>query len=168
MARRRFSGGKKIHAVRWGGAVSRFGAQAAGSAALTWITAGTLQSTLMRVRGNLAAWIDGTPVPGTEVGVTFGLIVMPEGQSTTVVSEPFVDDDAPWLYYTTFTLAYEEPVIDVVSQPWMTSFREVIDNKAMRILRPAREVQAVMTNTTQGTAGAVNLVFSARGLIGEN
>ncbi len=89
---------------------------------------------------------------------------MPEGQSTTVVSSPITDDSAPWLWYTRFTLGYEEMVTDVVDVPGLSSYREVIDAKAMRVLRPDREVQLVFEQASVLSANNVNVVANFRGL----
>ena len=92
--------------------------------------------------------------------------VVPDGTGATVLTEPFGDSNADWFYYNEFVLGYEEMVIDVVDVPGITSFREMIDVKAMRIGVPDTEIQIVMTNTTLLGAATVNLNLGGRFLLG--
>ncbi len=156
----------KIQNLRWIGGRQSFNAVSAGSSAQTHITAAAETDTVMRTRGEVYGYIDGVAAPGELFEVAIGLIVMPAGQGSTVVLAPITDPDAPWYYYTRFTLGYEEAVVDVVDVPGITSFRAVIDSKAMRILRPEQEVQIVMENATIQSAGAVNCGISTRVLLG--
>ncbi len=169
MARRRSSrDAPRIQQLRWDGANYAFSSMGAGTAALVYITAANDTETLMRIRGELVCWVDGleAPAPAFEVGI--GLIVMPEGQSTTVVSSPLSDANAPWLMYESFLLGYEEYVTDVIDAPGLSVFRKTIDVKSQRILRPDREVQIVVENTTIISAGSLNLSFSSRVLFGKH
>jgi len=163
MANRR---GKKIDFTRWTDFSVSASALAAGSVASNAGSAGTGTETLMRTRGQLCAWIDGLEAPATSIVVSVGLIVMPEGQGSTVVSEPFADGNAPWFYFTRFTLGYEEYVTDAIAAPGLSVYRETLDVKAMRILRADREVQFVVTNTTLISAASVNVSLTGRFLIG--
>ena len=158
MARRQFRAQKRF--TRWTGVSSggSFLAQGAGSVALTIVGSITATETLIRVRGELVGWLDGASAPSKAVLLSVGWIVMPEGQGATVVSEPFGDANAPWLLYERGLLGYEEMVVDTVSVQGLPFFRKTIDSKAMRILRPDREVQMVVTNTTIDAAGSTNLV----------
>jgi len=135
---------------------------------MTYLTAAVETETLMRQRGNLSCFLDTTQSPGILIDVAIGTIVMPEGQSTTVVSSPITDENAPWIFYSRFTVGYEEMVTDVVDVPQMTSYRENVDTKAMRILKPDQEIQLVIEQATLGGAGEVNLTLSDRILIGEH
>ena len=164
MARKR--GGKKIDFTAWVFARQAFLAQAAGAAGLTLITSSAGSNTLLRIRGNLLAYVDAAQVPGGLVSIGVGMIVMPEGTGTALTSTPLSDGNAPWLWYESFHLGYEEMVTDVVDIPGITSFRVPIDNKAMRILRPDREIQLVVENATIGTAMAVNVTVEGRFLLG--
>ena len=163
MARRR--SGEKIDFVHWtGGAVEAlaFGAG---------IVAGTLgvalhePETLMRLRGNLLAYIDGSQVNGGGVVIGAGIILVPEGTGTTVLWSPLTDSDAPWIWYDRFRLGYEEMVTDVVDVPAATGYRSVIDNKAMRIIRN-QEIQVVFENVTFLSAMSVNVGVDIRALSG--
>ena len=165
MARPR--GEKKIHFTRWDRGAVQFAAFSAGTSAVTFVTTGTQPATIMRIRGHLLAFLDTTQAPGTLIQIGIGLIVMPEGQSTTVVSSPITDDNAPWMWYESFALGYEEMVTDVIDVPTAAAIRIPIDNKAMRILRPDRELQLVVENATLGNAGSVNIVFTGSVLFGE-
>ncbi len=121
--------------------------------------------TILRVRGEYAAYLDGAATPGIRVAVTAGLILVPEGTGTTVLWAPGDDPDAPWLWYDAATLAHEEMVIDVLAIPGMSYVRRVIDNKAMRITRN-QEVQFVVQNVSLGTASSINATISGRILSG--
>jgi len=164
MARRH--GSKKIDFTQWTFGRSNFSAVSAGTSGQTIITAGTAAATLLRTRGHLLAYLDGVQAPGTLISVSVGMIVMPEGQSTTVVSSPETDGNAPWFFFESFQLGYEEMVVDAVQAPVCPSIRIPIDVKAMRVLRPDREVQLVIENTTILTAAAVNVAVNARFLLG--
>ncbi len=166
MAHRR-SRVKKIEAVRWTRNHFFFGAQAAGSVALNFITSADAIDTVLRIRGEVTSWIDGNDAPPVGVDCALGLLVMPEGQGTTVLSSPITDENAPWLLYERWTLAYEEIVTDVIAAQGVLSFRKTIDNKAMRILRPDREVQIVFEQATVSGAGSVNCGFAASVLLGQ-
>ncbi len=164
MPRRR--GGKKIDFTRWdGGSVAKL-AFAAGTIGSTFISSAANSETWLRFRGNLMAWVDGNPAPGVLTDVGVGMIVMPEGTGTTITSSPISDSNAPWIYYSRFTLGYDEPVTDVVSVQGLSSYREIIDLKAMRILRPDREVQFVVESVTLATAVSINVVMGGRVLLG--
>ncbi len=166
MARRH--GAKKIAFTSWlNFQLNANGLAVGGTAASTAFIAGAQASTLMRTRGNLVAWYDGVQAPGTSTRVAVGLIVMPEGQGTTVVSSPVTDPNAPWFYYSIFTLGYEETVVDTIDIPGLTSYRETIDSKAMRIIRADREVQFVVeTASVIGAGSAVNVAMDGRALVG--
>ena len=158
---------KSIKTIRWDGSSHVFDSQAAGSAAQTFITDGSTE-TLLRIRGELVASLDATQTPGTLINVGIGLLVVQGGSSTVVINKPITDADAPWLWYERFVLGYEEMVTDVIDVPQITSIRKVIDNKAMRILRPGREVQLVIENVTLAGSGAVNLTVVHRTLLGNH
>lgn len=171
MARRRSSHDRvppKIQNLRWIGGRQSFSAQAAGTSAVTFITSAAETDTIMRIRGQIYAIIDAAGAPEVWVEAALGVILMPAGQGTTVVLSPITDPDAPWLLYERFLLGYEEMVTDVVDVPGATSFRKEIDVKAMRILRPDRELQLVFENVTLAGAISVNLSFDFRMLLGQH
>ncbi len=164
MARRRT--GKKIDFVHWTGFSVHADALAAGSIASTAIAAAHEPETILRMRGEFAAYLDGTGAPGVKVQVAAGLILVPEGTGTTVLWSPFTDADAPWLWYDIGILAHEELVVDVIDIPGMSSYRRVVDNKAMRITRN-QEVQFVVENSSLLTAKNVNVSLVGRTLTGK-
>ncbi len=169
MATRRSSRSQpRIRNLRWDGALHSFAAFGAGTSAQVMVTAGSDTETLMRIRGELICYKDAASTPGLSAQIAIGAIVMPEGQSTTVVSSPITDDTAPWLFYETFVIGYEEMVTDVVDVPGLSSFRKTVDVKAQRILRPDREVQLVVENVTITGATTVNLMFAFRALLGQH
>ena len=157
---------KKMDNLRWDTAFLNNNAQAAGSVGQTAQLAVALPETLLRIRGTFLAYLDGTQTGGEAVRVSTGLIVMPEGLGVSVISNPIADGNAPWLWFETFVLAYEEMVSNVVDIPGATSFRVAIDSKAMRKLRPDREIQWVTEVTTVLTTSAVNSSLQARFLYG--
>jgi len=163
MARRR--SGKKIDFVHWTGIFPGVANLSAGTQGVLALAAQHEPETLLRIRGNYVTWLDLAQNPGTVVEVSAGLIEVPEGTGTTVLWSPFTDADAPWIWYDSAVLGYEEMVLDVIDVPGITSHRSVIDNKAMRITRNT-ELQLVVENTTVGTASAINSLMSARVLSG--
>jgi len=164
MARRRSA--KKIDFVHWTGFSDTELAFTAGTAAATLAAAQHEPETIMRIRGNIMAYTDGALSPGGLVSLAVGFILVPEGTGTTVLWSPFTDPDAPWIWIECFNVGYEEAVIDVVDVPGITSYRSVIDNKAMRISRN-QEVQVVYENTTLDAAMTVNIAVAGRFLSGK-
>ena len=138
----------------------------AGAVGFNFSSAGTQPSTLLRIRGEIVAWIDGASAAAKGVYVSYGIILVPEGSGTTVRFNPQTDANAPWLLYGSGFIGYDEPVADAVDVPGITSFRHVIDNKAMRIIRPDVEMQLVITNTTVAGAVSVNAAYEMRWLQG--
>ncbi len=167
MARKRGAGRRTDY--RWILGQASFSALGTGSSAA--ITVGAASSsfseTLMRVRGNLMAYVDTTQAPGGATRYGLGLIKAQAGQGTTVLSLPLTDGFAPWIWYATFGLAYEEMVTDVVDVPGVTSYRERIDSKAMRKLPPDVELQLVIQSATVlGGGVAANVQVELRMLLG--
>ncbi len=158
--------GKKIDFLSWGATTQLFSALSAGSIAGTLLSSSLTPFTLMRLRGNIVAWMDGVQAPAKSVIVAVGIHLVPDGTGNTVLVEPFGDSATGWLYYSEFIVGYEEYVSDVVDCPGLSSYREVIDNKAMRKVAPEQEVQIVVTNTTALSAGVVNFGFAGRFLFG--
>ena len=164
MARR--SSGRRAD-LRWTFGSFTFAAFSAGTSGGTIVTAGSTSQTLMRTRGEISAWLDGTSTPGEGMQIGVGMYVVPGGTGATVLSSPLTDGEAPFFYYEVFQLAYEEMVTDVIDVPQMTSVRKTIDVKAMRVIRPDQEVQVVAENVTNFSAGAVNIVVNARFLLAD-
>ncbi len=163
MARRR--SGKKIDFTHWTYGSFAQAAQAAGTVAATMFTAQHEPETNLRFRGSMSCFIDGIPTPGDWASIGIGMILVPEGTGTTVLWSPITDGDAPWCWVSYFEVAYEERVTDVIADQNMDSYREVIDSKAMRIVRN-QELQVVVENATLGTALEVNIALSGRSLSG--
>ncbi len=161
---RRFRGSGRRRDVHWANFNETFLALSAGTVAaqIGLLPAGGHPETVVRIRGELMAFVDGAQAPGGLADVAVGVILAQEGLGTTVISSPITDADAPWLWFERFTLGYEEMVTDVVDVPSLTGVRRVIDNKAMRILRPDQELQVVAQNVTIGTAIAVNISVVGR------
>jgi hypothetical protein len=117
----------------------------------------------MRTRGQLVCSLDGTAAPGLLVVIGIGLIVVPQGQGTTVIWSPISDGNAPWFYFSRFVVGYEEAVTDVIDVPGLSSYRETVDSKAMRRSLPDTEVQCVVENATLN--GGMNVSVSLQGRI---
>ncbi len=165
MARRR--GVKKIDNLIWELSTGSVLAQAAGTSALNFSTVGTTPTTLLRLRGEIVGYLSGTQSPTGLAVLTCGIIKVPEGSSTTAQYDPVSDANAPWLWFSSYFLGYDETVVDVIqSTVAVSSFRETIDNKAMRRIRPDEELQFVVTNTTVGAARSTNIAYSIRWLQG--
>ncbi len=162
----RARGNRKIDNVRWVSFFNFTNTHAAGATvAVNMIGAGTAPETLMRVRGEFSAVIDSTNEPGKALRVTAGMIVVPDGTGTTVLWEPNGDAAAPWFWYASFALFYDESVVNAVA--YGGSFARIgIDNKAMRRVRPDEEIQLVVTNTTISGGTGINWAMSARTLFG--
>ncbi len=120
----------------------------------------------MRTRGEVLVFVDGAQAPGGSAQISMGMVLVPEGQSTTVIWDPFNDAEAPWFWYQEVFIAYEEMVIDVVDVPGASSARLIIDSKAMRRANVDEEIQFVVTNTTATAAIQVNVLANFRFLLG--
>jgi len=164
MARRR--SGKKIDFVHWSGQAGSFLGQGAGTNALTLFAALHEPETLLRIRGNLITTLDGTQAPGGLVRMGLGIINVAEGTGTVANWSPLADPDAPWIWYDTFFVGYEEAVTDVIDVPGLSSYRSTIDSKAMRIIRN-QELQLVLEQATTGAAMTTNTAVSVRILSGQ-
>ena len=150
----------------WTPFTGSFGAQPAGTLALTLSAAQHDRETLLRTRGHILAYLDGVNEPAVAANVAVGMILVPEGTGTTVLWSPQTDGDAPWFWYESFTLAYEEGVVNVLEYAGVSVFRQVIDSKGMRRIRN-QEVQLVIEVTTIQSAIEVNLMVSGRFLTQE-
>ncbi len=159
---------KTIDNLRWsGGVVTTFTSISAGAFGGTVLSAGVPRETIMRTRGEVMVWKDATSAPGIGILVSCGLVLVPEGQGSTVIWDPFSDAEAPWFWHQEVFIGYEEMVTDVVDVPGITSARIVVDSKAMRKANVDEEIQMVVTNTTAGgTAASVNVVGAFRFLLG--
>ena len=157
--------GKKIHYTHWTSLDVSALALTAGSVASTGLVAVHEPETLLRVRGNLLAYVDGVSVPGGLTRVVCGLIPVSEGTGTTVLWSPLTDGDAPWMWIETFCLGSEESVVDAVGVQGVGIYRSVVDSKAMRIMRN-QELQFVIEQTTLGSVLAINAILTSRVLSG--
>jgi len=158
----------KIRNLRWTASSTTFLAFSAGTAGLTLLSSGLETATIMRMRGELFAGIDGVQSPGGLTRLGIGALVVPAGTGTTVTTSPLTDTDAPWLFYETFVLGYEEMVVDAIQVVDLSGFRKTIDVKAMRVLRPEREIQLVLESVTLNAAIGVQLSTQIRMLIGQH
>ena len=171
MARRRSAGfprraGRKAD-LRWTFGSASFLAQAAGTVATTILSSGNTSQTLMRTRGELLAFIDAVQAPGALVRVGCALLVVPSGLGATVLSSPLTDGEAPFFWYEAFSIGHEEMVTDVIGVEGLPIKRIPLDAKAMRVIRPDQEVQAVLEVVNIGTAANINVSITARFLLAD-
>ncbi len=165
MARRR--SGRRAD-LRWTfGSTSALATAAGGTPSAVIVSSGNVSQTLMRIRGSILSWLDTTQAPGGAIFCAMGIIIMPEGQGATTVSSPIADANAPWIWFQSWELAYEEYVTDVIDAPLATVFRAEIDSKAMRILRPDQELQVVFESLNISGSLAVNTAMQARFLLAD-
>ena len=168
MAHRRGGFAKKIDTVHWTGFTFDDVALASSSIdAKTLIGAQHLPETLLRIRGEWAATLDGAQGAIGAAKAVCGIIQVPEGTGTTVLWSPFIDDDAPWIWWDVMHLMHEEYVVDVLGTPAASAGRRVMDSKAMRKLRNT-ELQFVVSNVpiTGLTASPLNISACGRMLAG--
>ena len=137
-------------------------AVAAGTPTAGQIFSVNLSSTLVRVRGEVLAWLDATPAAGDAVVVGCGMRVAPNGAGNTVIIDPLSDGDGDWFWYELMTLAFDGTDVNGVT----AAKRIEIDGKAMRRVKQAEEIQFVMNQLTIGTAQAVNVSVNVRALFG--
>jgi len=164
MARQRV---KKIDNLIWDGSTGSSNGLAAGSsAAVNFAVTGNAPSTLLRLRGTHICFLDGVQAPGVLNVVRYGIVKVPEGSGTTVQYDPASDETAPWLFYNSVLLGYEEMVTDAIGLTEISSFREIVDNKAMRRMRPDEELQWAVNNTALVGSAAINAGFAIRFLQG--
>ncbi len=156
---------KKIDTVHWTYGSFDAAALAAGTVGVNVLAAQHLPETLLRIRGEVYASLDGNQSGGQGVALGMGLIQVPEGTGTTVLWSPITDGDAPWIWWDTFHLFYEEYVTDVIIGQAVPDARRVNDSKAMRKLRNT-EIQFVAENATISNAASVRLAGAARFLAG--
>jgi len=166
-ARGRARAGKTIDNLRWtGGNAIVASALTAGSVAVVALAAGVPRETIMRTRGEVLVTLDGQQTPSGLVLISMGLVLVPEGQGTTVIWDPFGDSEAPWFWFRETFVGYDEGVTDVIDFPGMTTSRMIVDSKAMRRANVDEEIQFVVTNTTVDGARQVNVGAAFRFLLG--
>ncbi len=161
MARARSSGRRADYQWTLGSFVTQ-GLAAGASAQFAVISAGVISSTITRTRGRWFAELNGTAVAGDIVLVGVGLIKVSEGGTTT--SLPLTDGDAPFFW----TAQVHLSVIDssaTIDRALLGSFREVVDSKAMRVLRPDEDVVCVIETADVVGAPVVNAGFVGRFLL---
>ena len=157
---------KKINRYRWEPVTFFSGGLSAGTSAANIIAAASDPQTMMRFRGELCAFLDSVQAPAVGVDVAVGVILVPQGQGSTVIWSPISDANAPWLWYERFFLGHEESVVDVLDQSGLGVVRKTIDSKAMRIQRSDVEIQLVAEQASIGTGSSINVSVRGRMLFG--
>ncbi len=99
------------------------------------------------------------------VSVAMGLILVPEGTASTVLWSPITDGDAPWIWWDTVELLYDQMVTDVIGTQSTLSSTRIIDSKAMRHIRN-QELQFVAEQATIAVGASVNIAGAVRVLAG--
>ena len=158
---------KKIQTVHWTYGSFEFSALSAGASAVNVLAAQHLPETLLRFRGEWIATFASAGIPNRAVAVSIGLILVPEGTASTVLWSPITDGDAPWIWWDTFHLSYQEMVVDVIGTQIAMGGRRVIDSKAMRKSKNM-ELQAVAEQATilSASGADVDVAGSLRVLAG--
>ncbi len=159
---------KKIETVHWtvGAPVNVVSLASAAIEAVNVFAAQHLPETLLRIRGEWVSSLVGALTDAGAARLVAGMILVPEGTGTTVLWSPFIDGDAPWIWWDVMNLVHREPVVDVISTE-LSGARRVIDSKAMRKNRN-RELQFVVENLDPGalTGAAADVLAQIRSLSG--
>ncbi len=164
MARGRHA--KKIDTVHWTyGSFTATSLASSGVVGATVAVAQHLPETLLRIRGEWAGAFAGAQADLRGAVITAGMILVPEGTGATVLWDPVVDGDAPWIWWDVFHLLYNEMVTDVIAAQEAMSARRVIDSKAMRKVRNT-ELQVVIRNDAVLGTPTVSALGSVRILTG--
>ena len=163
MPRRR--SGKKIDFTHWTfGAGSQLAA-GGGPTGTILLAAQHLPETILRMRGEFVTYLDAAQATPSLVRVVSGLILVPEGTSSTVLWSPDTDSDAPWIWFDVSHIGYEEMVTDVIDVPLLSFARKTIDSKAMRIVKNM-ELQYVREATNLVGSPNTNTAIGVRVLSG--
>ena len=136
---------------------------AGASASFAVIPGGITSQTIMRVRGSWSVWMDSSTVAADVVRFAIGLLTVQSG--ATAASLPLTDGEAPFFWYDIVTLAAEEVLGG--TRAGMSNYRAVIDGKAMRVLRPDRDVLCVMESADVVGATVLNAAFDGRFLLAD-
>ena len=163
MAWSRSSRGRRAD-YRWTlGQFSALGQASNTAAQSVIVTAGTTSQTIMRVRGSWACQLDLASADGDAAFIGIGFLVQQAGATAT--SLPNTDGDAPFFFYETVPLIVEDASLSI--DRGLSSFRGVIDGKAMCVLRPDQEVIAIAEMSNVSGAPSWNVMASARFLIAD-
>ena len=156
MARGRRSGRRADY--RWTlGAFATAGLAAGGSVQFAIVSAGTTSQTLMRMRGNLLAWMDNSGLTADDF-VRVGVGIIPIQFGGVATSLPLTDGDAPWIWHQVFTMG----AVLATAFGGSEHFRTEIDSKAMRVLRPDQDIMAVIETADIVGAPVVNVGVDVR------
>ena len=118
--------------------------------------------TLVRVRGDVALWLDSTGATIGDLAVlAWGVIRSASGSSDVGVS-PLTEGGANWLAYGIATLGVEE--ITQLGVSGLSMLRFEVDSKAMRKLRENESLYVVFESVNISGSPAGNVSFALRGL----
>jgi len=152
--------------LRWTGGLASFAALSAGSSAVAVLTQGNTSQTLMRVRGNVLANVEGAEAQGDSAEIGISLLLGQAGLGAAEIeSTPLGDPDAPFIWYTRFVLAAVGTGADDALGGRV--YREVVDNKAMRVIRPDQELYVVVESLTISGALAADVHVGLRMLLAD-
>ena len=146
----------------WVSAVSVAGlAQAANTQVAGAITNPvTFPRTLLRLRGELYVSVDGAETGGDLMQLTVGIKVIEVDLAGSILSTPFSDAEDDWLWWDTTFVGLEVSGNDAVSR----TSRKIVDNKAMRRMKPDQVLAMVVESTTISVGSVVNTLFNGRAL----
>jgi len=143
-----------------------FGATLAAAGNVTQvITTPQASSTVMRLRGELVASIDG-PVDNDKVAINCGIIVVTEEQvagGASTMPSPAGDLDAEWIWHG-FLLLLSQAV--VATAQLTQAARLTIDSKAMRRIKQTQSVILIVENTSLAGTPATDVMGGVRALFG--
>ena len=137
-----------------------------GTADFGGVATNTQAATIVRIRGQLLASIDG-PVDGDKVVVAAGFIAVTEEQvavGPTAIPSPLSDLDAEWIWHG-FLLMQSQGV--VATQDTTQMARLMIDSKAMRKLKQSQEAHLIVHASSLSGTPATDVMMGIRVLFQE-
>ena len=150
--------------LRWTGGRQSFQALNGGTSAQgVIVTAGITSQTLMRIRGELLLIVTGAETSGDSADIGVGLLLQQAGATAT--SLPLADDEAPFIWYARHVLTTRAAAVSDALGARVV--RTVIDNKAMRVIRPDQELVVIANNLTIAGALQVDVHVSMRFLLAD-
>ena len=150
----------------WTGGLGRSPDLASGATASFLLGTASQAETIMRVRGNVFAEIAATLVDLDACAVFYGIQVMPAGsQAAGLAAGPGTNPEGDWLLFGVVPF-YVDTATTVTHSVSMAA-REVIDTKAMRVMREGEELLLRVENVDIVGAPPVNFAFGLCILSGE-
>ena len=163
MARRRVAGQRVLDMKQWRG----LPAHSSGVASITTVLMASLgftePSTILRIRGDFRAMLDGAS-DGTVQQFAFGIGVVSTDAATlgaTAMPDPFGEPEYPWLFYHSANLV-ASILGGALIEPALAQAFVTIDSKAMRRVKPGQSLvsvlQTLLTSNTTIDHGLVRVL----------